>query len=125
MCENHDSYYNLTQRIEDAFSEIDSDISTDLFKTDSEYAALRREADQLQQANPVIERVLEGDGEISLSAEEHTALVRYISLTRQIEESERRQIYFRGHTDILFRLMLRLLSMTRIVKIKSNSILSK
>lgn len=99
MCESHDSYYNLTQRIEDAFSEIDSDISTDLFKTNSEYAALRLEADQLQQANPVIERILEGDGEISLSSEEHAALVRYISLTRQIEESERRHIYFRGHTD--------------------------
>ena len=34
--------------------------------------------------------LLEGDGEISLSSEEHVALVRYISLTRQIEESERR-----------------------------------
>jgi len=99
VSENQEYYYNLAQRIEDAFSEIDCDISTGLFKTDSEYAALRREIDQLQQANPVIERVLEGDGKISLSSEEHAALVRYISLTRQIEESERRQIYFRGHTD--------------------------
>jgi len=99
MCENQDNYYNLAQRIEDAFSEIDSDISTALFKTDSEYAALRRETDGLQQNYPVIEKVLESEGAISLTADEHAALVRYISLTRQIEESERRQIYFRGHTD--------------------------
>ena len=94
-----DSFYNLAERIEDAFSEIDSDIATDLFKADSEYAALRQEADHLQQANPIIERVLEGEGEINLTAEEHTALVQYVGLTRQIEETERRHIYFRGHTD--------------------------
>jgi len=99
MSENQDSYYNLAQRLEDAFSEIDSDISTDLFHTDSEYAALRREADSLQQEYPMIEKILEGDGAISLSADEHGAFVRYIDLTRQIEEAERRQIYFRGHTD--------------------------
>lgn len=99
MSKDQDSYYNLAERIEDAFTEIDSDISTDLLKAGGEYAALRREADELQQAHPVIERVLEGEGTISLSEDEHTALVRYIGLTRQIEEVERRQIYFRGHTD--------------------------
>lgn len=101
MSEIQDNYYNLAQRIEDAFSEIDSDISTDLFKTDSEYTTLRKETDQLQQTHPIIERILECDGEISLSSEEHAVLVRYISLTRQLEESKRRQIYFRGHTDSL------------------------
>jgi len=99
MSENQDSYYDLAQRIADTFSEIDSDISTDLFHTDEEYAALRREAGELQQAHPVIERVLEGEGEISLSADEHAALVRYLNLKLQIEDAERRQIYFRGHTD--------------------------
>jgi len=89
----------LVQRIEDAFPEIDSDISTDLFKTDNEYAALRQEADRLQQAHPVIERALEGEGEISLTAEEHAALVQYIGLQKDMEENERRHIYFRGHTD--------------------------
>jgi len=99
MSERQDSYYNLAQRIADTFSEIDSDISTDLFHTDSEYAALRREAGELQQAHPVIERVLEGEGTISLSADEHAALMRYMSMKVKIEEAERRQIYFRGHTD--------------------------
>ncbi|HCC34791.1 MAG TPA: hypothetical protein DEQ02_03835 [Ruminococcaceae bacterium] len=99
MSENREDYYNLVNRIEDAFSEIDSDISTDLFHTDTEYAALRREADQLQQAHPVIERILEGAGAISLSEKEHAAFVRYTGLKVQTEEAERRQIYFRGHTD--------------------------
>lgn len=99
MSENQDGYYNLAQRIEDTFPEIDSDISTDLFHTDSEYAVLRRESDQVQRDYPVIEKVLEGNGAISLSSDEHAALVRYVSLQRQIEEAERRQIYFSGHTD--------------------------
>jgi len=99
MIENKDSFYNLAERIEDAFPEIDSDIATDLYKTDSEYAAMRQEADGLQQAHPVIERVMEGEGKVNLTAEEHAALVQYIGLTRQIEEAERRHIYFRGHTD--------------------------
>jgi uncharacterized protein YfbU (UPF0304 family) len=99
MSENREDYYNLVNRIEDAFSEIDSDISTELFHTDTEYAAMRQEADKLQQAHPVIERTLEGVGVISLSEEEHAAFVRYIGLKVQIEEAERRQIYFRGHTD--------------------------
>ena len=99
MVENQDSFYHLAERIEDAFPEIDSDIATDLFQTDDEYAALRKSVDELQQAHPFIERALEGKGEISLTAEEHAALVQYIGLTRQIKDAERRQIYFRGHTD--------------------------
>ena len=99
MCEKQSDFYNLAKRIEGAFPEIDSDISTDLFKQGGEYAALRQEADRLQQAHPVIEQVLEGEGAISLTADEHAAFVQYISLTRQMEEAERKHIYFRGHTD--------------------------
>jgi hypothetical protein len=94
-----DSFYNLTERITDAFPEIDSDIATDLFHTDSEYAALRKQADELQQAHPFIEQILEDNGAVTLSAAEHEILLRYFSLTKQIEDVERRQIYFRGHTD--------------------------
>jgi len=99
MREKQSDFYNLAERIEGAFPEIDSDVSTDLYKTDSEYAALRQEADRLQQAHPFIERLLESEGAISLTEDEHAAFVRYIGLTRQIEEAERKHIYFRGHTD--------------------------
>lgn len=99
MSAGQDNFYNLSERIEDAFPEIDNDISTDLFHNNNEYAALRQEAGKIQEQYPVVEKVLEGDGEISLSADEHGALVRYIALSKQIEDMERQQIYFRGHTD--------------------------
>lgn len=99
MCEDQRTYVNLVERIADTFSEIDSDIVTDLYHTNTEYAKLRVEADSLQKKHPIIESMLEGKGEISLSEEEHDALVRYLSLKMQIEEAERQQIYFRGHTD--------------------------
>ena len=99
MSAEHDAFYNLAQRIEDAYPEIDSDIITNLNKTDSEYASIRRDAAQIQQDYPVIEKILEGSGPVSLTADEHEALVRYLDLERHIEDAERRQIYFRGHTD--------------------------
>ena len=99
MSAGQDNFYNLSERIEDAFPEIDNDIGTDLFHNNSEYADLRKEAGKIQAQYPVIETVLEGSGAISLSADEHSALVQYIALSKQIEDMERRQIYFRGHTD--------------------------
>jgi hypothetical protein len=99
MSVEQDSYYNLAERIEDAFLEIDSDITTNLKKTDSEYAAMRRESLEMQQNCPAIVHALEGSGAISLTADEHEALLRYLDLERQIEDIERKKLYFRGHTD--------------------------
>ena len=94
-----DSYYNLAERIKDAFSEIDSDVCTDLRDTNGEYIEMWRGAAELQKAFPVITKTTEGDGAISLSAEEHKALVRYLLLKNDMENMERKQIYFRGHMD--------------------------
>ena len=99
MSMDQDSYYNLAERIEDAYPEIGSDITTDLLESNGEYAAMRRETNQMQKDYPVIVKLLEGNGAISLTADEHDTLVRYLDLERQIEDMERRQIYFRGHTD--------------------------
>ena len=99
MDANNDSYFNLIERVEDAFPEIDSDISTDLFNGNEDYATLRQEIDKLQRTHPIIIELLEGEGAISLSADEHAALVRYMDIKMKIEEAERRHIYFRGHTD--------------------------
>ncbi len=99
MCENIRDFYDPITRIEDAFTEIDSDICTLLLNSDSEYAALHREIGHLRQANPIIECVLDGEGGISLSADEHIAFVRYLTMLWEIKELERKQIYFQGHTD--------------------------
>jgi hypothetical protein len=98
MSAEQDSYYNLAERIKDAFPEIDSDISTGLSGSD-EYAALQEEMRQLQRDFPAIAKAVEGVGAISLTNHEHAALVRYLSVKSEMEDLERRQIYFRGHTD--------------------------
>ena len=60
---------------------------------------MRRETSQMQKDYPVIVKLLEDEGAISLTDDEHEALIRYLNLERQIEDLERKQIYFRGHTD--------------------------
>jgi hypothetical protein len=42
---------------------------------------------------------VDGKGAINLSAEEHDAVVRYLRLKNNMEDIERKHIYFRGHTD--------------------------
>ena len=92
-------FRDLPERLKASFSEIDSDIVVDLRKTDTEYAALYRELTEVKQLYPFIDTVLEGEGAITLSAEEHTVLVQAVCLTRKLESMERRHIYVRGHTD--------------------------
>ena len=95
----HDAYINLAERIEDAFSKIDNDICVDLRGSDAEYAEMWRETLKLQREYPVIPQVIHGEGKVSLSAEEHKALVRYLSLKNEMKNIERKQIYFRCHMD--------------------------
>lgn len=99
MSENQDSDDNLVKWIEDSFSEVDNGIITALPETNEEYAALRQEIRRLNQDYPLVGKALEGEGAISLSAEEHAALVQHRSLTMEMEDIERLQLYFRGHTD--------------------------
>ena len=99
MSAEHDAFYNLAERLENTYPEIDSDICAYLRENNSAYAELWREAINLQQAFPIIPQITEGVGAIAVSAEEHTALVRYLMLKHDMENVERKQIYFRGHTD--------------------------
>jgi hypothetical protein len=99
MSSTRDDYYNLAERIEGSFSEIDSDICMDLRERDAEYQEMEREADALEESCPVITEIMDGEGSVSLTGEEHDALTRYLHLKHVMENSERKQIYFRGHTD--------------------------
>ena len=92
-------YFDLPERIRKSFSDIDSDIVTDLRASSAEYAELMQQVSDLKRCSPFIDKVLEGNGEITLSAEEHDKLVHCLSLCTRIEELERLHIYFRGHTD--------------------------
>ena len=48
---------------------------------------------------PCIMKVMEGKGEIYLTVEEHAAFVQCLRLSRELDDMERLQLYFRGHTD--------------------------
>ena len=94
-----ETYFDLPERIRKSFPDIDSDIVTDLHASNDEYAELMRQVSALKQNNPFIDRVLENEGEITMTPEQHTALVHCLALCRRMEELERLHIYFRGHTD--------------------------
>ena len=94
-----DTYFDLPSRLEDSFPEIDSDIVTDLRKTSEEYAEIQQQISDLKKRFPCIMKVMEDRGEIHLTAEEHAAFVQCLRLSRKLDDMERLQLYFRGHTD--------------------------
>ena len=96
---NGSTYLDFPQRITEIFPEIDSDICMALLHADEKYAELFNKSDELQKAHPFIMSVLEGSGEVSLTAEEHGALVEYMGVKIEMEDMERQHIYFHGHKD--------------------------
>lgn len=95
------TYLDLADRIADSFSEIENDITVDLRESNEEYHALYQSISDLKSKHPFISKVIEGDGVISLSAEEHEVLTKFFRLQFQIESMEREHIYFKGHTDCI------------------------
>lgn len=98
---DNNSYYDLAQRIEDNFAEIENDITVDFRENDDEYAALYQKISALKNEHPVISKIMEGDGELTLSTEEHKSVCEYFRLQFRLESMERQQLYFRGHTDCI------------------------
>lgn len=96
-----DTYFDLASRLEDAFPEIDSDIVTDLRENNEDYADLQQQISDLQQQYPFIMEVMEGKGEVHLSVKEHDAFMQFLRLRRKLDDMEREQLYFRGHTDAI------------------------
>ena len=96
---NKTDFCDLVERIKDSFMEIDSDIMVDLKKQDIEYADMCQKLGEMESRYPFILEVTEGSGAISLTAEEHEIVRKYMSRMFETETIERCQIYFRGHTD--------------------------
>ncbi len=94
-----DSYCLLPERISEQFSEIDSDIVMDLADSNPEYTEVKARMEELKRQNPVIGALLEGNGQLSFSAEEHESLKEFIRLCLRADNMEREHIYFRGHAD--------------------------
>ena len=92
-------YVDLPERIKADFLNIDGDIVVDLRSTDSEYQSIYHRYAEMQKDYPFLDKVLEESGEVTMTAEEHTAFVEYMRLKRQLDDMERLHIYFRGHMD--------------------------
>lgn len=92
-------FQTLPERLAEMFPEIDSDTVNDLLHTNGEYQKLHMRKKEFIAQNPFISAVLEGDGPVSLTADEHESLAKYLNMVAQMENMERMQIYFRGHTD--------------------------
>ena len=99
MDKKYEKYSDLAERVSGAFPEIDNDVCMELRRDNREYVEMGREIIRLQADFPAIALVTEGKGAVSLSEEEHEALSRYLDLKIEMENAERRRIYFRGHTD--------------------------
>ena len=95
------SYCDLADRIADSFAEIENDITVDLRKSNEEYDSLYQSISDLKAKHPFISKVIEGNGELSLSAEEHEILAKSFRMQFRLESMEREHIYFRGHTDCI------------------------
>lgn len=95
------NYIDLSTRIKKDFSEINSNIVMDLYKTNKQYAELQNDVSKLKKQYPFIDRIIEESGEMNLSAQEHNILIQYFQLSRQMENMERKHIYFCGQKDII------------------------
>lgn len=94
-----DTYFDLAERLEDSFPEIENEIIVDLRENNVEYIALRDKISDIENSNPFIEKTIEGSGEVHLTEEEHKVLTEYLRLRFNLDDMEREALYFRGHTD--------------------------
>lgn len=98
---DNSSYTDFAQRIEESFAEIEDEAITDFRKTDEDYANLYQQITELKASHPFISKIMDGSGDISLSAEEHEILTEYFRLRFRLDDMERQRLYFRGHTDCI------------------------
>jgi len=95
----HAAYMDLIRWIDDILHEVDNRIVMDLLDSDEEYAVMQEKIIDYQEKYPYIAKLMDGDKEISLTAEEHKMFLEYHDLYQEIENVECQQIYFHGHTD--------------------------
>ena len=92
-------FQNLPERITALFPEIDSDTAIDLLHSNDEYQQFYQRKKEIMEQCPFISAVMDGGGPVSLNAEEHKSLADYLNVVTRMENIERMQLYFRGHTD--------------------------
>jgi len=96
-----DIFLGLLDQLEEKFLEIDSDLTVVLPERNEEYAKLKARQEELERQYPFIESVLDGEGEVKLTEEEHAGLVEYMRVTDKAENRERLNLYYAGHRNCL------------------------
>lgn len=79
-----------------AIEDVDGE-AMEWLKTQKYYQTWLEEQKALVEKYPCINDILESDGEISLTKEEHEALVHYLEIQQKKESAERREYYRFGH----------------------------
>lgn len=91
----------LPERIEEFFFELCDAVILALTEEDEHYTELTHKKDEIEKRYPAVVKYLEENDSISLTAEEHTGLIECVELAAEIEEIERKAIYWAGHKDCL------------------------
>ncbi len=99
--DSQDFVLDLVKRVEELFGEIDNDIATNLLHSNDEYSKLYYRRIEILQQYPTVKKAVDGEGGISLSKDEHKALIEYLRVNEQASSMERMQIYFHGHADCI------------------------
>ncbi|MEW8985852.1 MAG: hypothetical protein AB2401_02385 [Bacillus sp. (in: firmicutes)] len=93
---------NLVERVVELFSEIDNDIAVNLLHSNNdEYSKLYYRRMEILQQYPSVKNAVDGEGGVSLSKDDHNALIEYLRVNEQTNSMERMQIYFHGHADCI------------------------
>ena len=96
-----ESDLDIEKLLEAACGEIEANAVDSLRKNDSVYIELLEQARNLQDSFPVLYKLYDGDGEVTMTVNEHNALKRYLDLKIQIMEKEHKQAYFQGHAHCM------------------------
>lgn len=96
---NDSIFTGMVENLEANFQEIASGVTDALRGSDEEYTTLFQKRLELQERFPCIGAALEGDGAVSMTAEEHAGLLEYLGVVSDMENIERLRLYYAGHRD--------------------------
>ena len=78
--------------------DVDGKVGTYLRANHQEYQEIRHQIDELIQQYPAVRALFESEDAVTLTAEEHKALIRYFCLESNVEMIEREYHFYMGQS---------------------------